>query len=267
MTRLRKDDAERRLAEGRSKDFLEVLHRSIRVIEGMGSGGQALTLSDIAKLTHLPRPSVKRILHTLDELGYVTTVGRTFRLTPKIVSLATSYLGASGNSRIVQSTCDELSDLTGQSCLAGVLEDQDVLVVAYSISKQLMAPFLGVGVRFPAFCTAAGRILLGELSDAELDDFLKRLAPSAQTEATVLDKSRIKEAILSAREQGFSEMEDEYVAGWRTIAYPVRRHDNSLFGALSLNCKKTPSLTDEEFRRFAVICADKAAALKPILVH
>lgn len=267
MTKMRKEDLERRRSEGRSRDFLEVLHRSMRVIEGMGAGGEALTLSDIARLTDLPRPSVKRILHTLTDLGYVAMVGRTFRLTPKIVRLATSFLGASGNSRVLQSTCEDLSSATGHSCLAGVLDDSDVLVVAYSISKRLMAPFLGVGVRFPAFCSAAGRILLGELNDDALDDFLERLDPSAQTDATILDKGRIKDAILLAREQGFSEMEDEYISGWRTVAYPLRRHDNSLLGAISLNCKKSPALTEVDFKRFSALCAETADGLRPVLVH
>lgn len=267
MTRLREVDVERRKAEGRGKDFLEVLHRSISVIEGLGAGGQALTLSDIAQLVDLPRPSVRRILHTLNDLGYVTTVGRTFRLTPKILRLASSFLGSTGNSRILQAACEELSAATGQSCLAGMLDGQDVQVIAYSMPPSLMAPFLGVGTRFPAFCTAAGRILLGELDDAALDDFLDRLDPAAQTDATIVDRKRVRDAVLQARADGFSVMEDEYVVGWRTVAYPLRRHDDTLLGALSLNCKKSPSLTDEEFMRDSAFCAAKAAELKPILIH
>lgn len=267
MTRLREVDSERRLAEGRGKDFLEVLQRSISVIEGLGAGGQALTLTDIAKHVDLPRPSVRRILHTLQELGYVTTVGRTFRLTPKILRLASAFLGSAGNAQVLQMACEELSAATGQSCLAGLLDGAEVQVVAYSMSPSLMAPFLGVGVRFPAFCTAAGRILLGELSDDALDDFLARLDPAAQTDATVIDKARVREAVVQARSEGFSIMEDEYVLGWRTVAYPLRRYDNSLLGSLSLNCKKSPSQTDDDFARFSAICAAKVAELKPLLIH
>lgn len=253
--------------EERSKDFLEALHRSIRVIEKMSSGGAALTLSDIAKLADLPRPTTKRILYTLSELGYVATVGRTFQLTPKVVRLATSFFGASGNSRLLQSACDDLSEATGQACMTCARDDADVLVVAYALSRELLAPYLGVGARFPAFCTAPGRLILAELDDAELDVFLEALEPVAQTDATVLDKERIRAGIVQAREQGFCVMEDEYIAGWWAVAYPLRRSDGSLLGALSLNCKKSSTTAHDDFRRYAHLCAEKAKALQPKLIH
>ncbi|MBB4857955.1 IclR family pca regulon transcriptional regulator [Novosphingobium chloroacetimidivorans] len=249
----------------RSKDFLDALDRSIRVIEKMGSGSPALTLSDIAKMADLPRPTTKRILYTLSELGYVGNVGRNFALTPKVVRLATSFFGAGGKSRLVQVACDEISETTGQACLATVLDDTEVLVVAYAISQQLMAPYLGVGARFPAFCTAPGRLLLAQMDDNALDAFLAKLEPVAQTDATVLDKAAIRQGIVTARAQGFCVMEDEYIAGWWAVAYPLRRSDGSLFGALSLNCKKSPATTTAELGTYAKLCAERAKALEPQL--
>jgi IclR family transcriptional regulator, pca regulon regulatory protein len=259
--------AARRQASGKGKDFLEVLSRSISVIECVsGGGGQALTLSDIARLTHLPKPSVGRILHTLCVLGYAETVGRTFRLTPKIMHFATAYLGTGGNSRILQTACDELSSQTGQSSLAGVLDEDDVLIVAYTMPQQLMARSLGVGTRMPAFCTAGGRVILAELPEDALSEYLERLRPIPQSDYTIVDKRKIKAAILAARKDGYSSTEDEYVVGWRTIAYPLRRHDSSLFGTLNVNCKKSPVLTDAVFRRAAEACAEKATSLQGLLV-
>ena len=126
MTRLRAADAQKRLQSGHGRDFLEVLARSMHVIEVLGRGQHALTLSDVARAADLPKPSVRRVLHTLCSLGYAELAGRNFKLTPKIMRLATAYLGTGGNSRVLQSACDHLSQLTGQSCLAGVLDGEDV---------------------------------------------------------------------------------------------------------------------------------------------
>ncbi len=266
MTRLRAEDAQKRQASGHGRDFLEVLSRSISVIEALGSGQQAMTLSDVGRATDLPKPSVRRILHTLCSLGYAETVGRTFKLTPKIVRFATAYLGTSGNSQVLQSACNELSQLTGQSSLAAVLDGDDMLVIAYTMPQELMAISRGVGTRFPAFCTAAGRILLGQLPDDALNAFLKQLKPTAFTEATVTDKTRIKAEILATRKHGHICVEDEFVLGWRSVAYPLRRHDGTLFGAINLNCKKSPALTEAKFKRFDEMVAAKAETLRPLLV-
>jgi IclR family pca regulon transcriptional regulator len=266
MTKLRTADSEKRQAAGQGPDFLEVLARSLKVIETIGDHREPPTISDLARATDLPKPSVRRILHTLVALGYAETSGRTFGLTPKVVRFATSYLASGGYAQVLQPACEELSRITGQSCLVGVLDGTEVLVVAYTMPQQLMARTLGVGVRFPAYCTAAGRVLLGMKPDAELASYLSKLKPIAQTEATQTDKTVIKSEIMTARKRGYSVMEDEFVMGWRTVAFPLQRHDGSIFGTLNLNCRKSPSLTDAEFDRFVELCGRKAEALKSLLI-
>ena len=65
-----------------------------------------LTLSDISKVANLPRATVRRVLYTLTRLGYVEVDGRLFFLTPKVLSLATSYLSSSSLSSILQPAVD-----------------------------------------------------------------------------------------------------------------------------------------------------------------
>ena len=262
MSKLRAEDAELRLQRENGRDFLEVLARSIKVIEALGQPPGSGTLSDLARETNISKPSVRRILHTLCELGYAENSGRSFSLTPKIMRLATSYLGRNGNSRTLQAACDNVASKTGHSCLVGVLDGQDVLVVAYTIPRQLMAPSLGVGAKMPAFCTAAGRILLGQLSDQEFERFLADLVPVPQTEFTITDKARIRREVQDARTAGFSVMENEFALGWKTVAYPVYKHDGSIFGTISLNCKNTPPLSEQDFEFLAAICRDEAAQLR-----
>jgi IclR family pca regulon transcriptional regulator len=266
MAKLRAEDTAKRQAAGHGSDFLEVLARSLKVIETLGRHREPVTISELSRTTDLPKPSVRRILHTLCSLGYAEMQGRTFRLTPKVVQFATSFLNSGGNAQVLQPACEDLSRLTGQSCLVGVLDGQEVLAVAYTMPQQLMARSLGVGTRFPAFCTAAGRVLLGYKNEPELASWFKALNPVAQTEATVTDKSIIRSEVIAARGRGYSVMEDEYVMGWRTVAFPLLRHDGTIFGTLNLNCKKSPTLTDVEFQRFVELCGSKAESLKSLLM-
>lgn len=264
MPRLREEDTLRRHESGHGPNFLEALARSIRVIEAMGSGREALSLSDLARLTQLPKPSVGRILHTLCALGYAESVGRTFRLTPKVVRLATSFLGAGGNSRVLQEACDKLSAETLQSSFVAVLDGHEILTVAYAMPKQLLAPFRGVGARLPAVYTAAGRLLLSALPEQELESFLfaEEVTSLVTSEADLL---RIRAEIANARQAGFSSSDDEYIIGWRTIAYPLHRHDGQLFGALSLNCRKSAEFGPAEFDLAARACALAAQQLAGLI--
>src|SRR4029078_9649840 len=99
MARLRAEDAEKRAASGFGPDFLEAFARGLRVIGAFGRAKTHMTLSDVARPTDLPKPSVRRALYTLTCLGLAASDGRTFRLTPRIMELASAYLGSTPGSR------------------------------------------------------------------------------------------------------------------------------------------------------------------------
>ena len=60
---------------------------------------------------------VRRALYTLTCLGLAASDGRTFRLTPKIMELASAYLGSNMVSTVVQPACERLSDKVEQLSL------------------------------------------------------------------------------------------------------------------------------------------------------
>src|SRR5258708_15670169 len=122
MARLRAEDAERRLTSGHGPEFLEAFARGLRVIAAFGREKKHMTLSDVARATDLPKPSVRRALYTLTCLGMAASDGRTFRLTPRIMELASAYLGSNIVSTIVQPACQRNGDPTEQSRLSTVLD-------------------------------------------------------------------------------------------------------------------------------------------------
>ena len=89
---------------------------------GLAASFDVRLLSDVARATDLPKPSVRRALYTLTCLGLAASDGRTFRLTPRIMELASAYLGSNMVSTIVQPACERIGDRTEQSCFAAVLD-------------------------------------------------------------------------------------------------------------------------------------------------
>ena len=67
--------------------FLEAFARGLRVIRAFDKQRSAMTLSDVARATDLPKPSVRGALYTLTCLGLATSDGRSFRMTPKVMEL------------------------------------------------------------------------------------------------------------------------------------------------------------------------------------
>ena len=76
MPRLNAKDAAKRQATGHGSYYVEALARGLTVIRSFGHERTAMTLSDVARATNLPKPTARRVLHTLADLGYATTDGR-----------------------------------------------------------------------------------------------------------------------------------------------------------------------------------------------
>jgi len=227
MPRLNRSPEDLELAEAHGRDFLEILARGLRVLAAFGQERARLTISDVAQLVGLNRAAARRILFTLERLGYLESDGRTFRLTPRVLTFAQSYLSSSVVPAVMQPIVERISAQAGENCSAAVLHDLDVVFVARATPVRIVSIGLEVGYRIPAHFTAVGRVLLGELADDVLDGRLARIDPRPATDRTIVDKVRLREAILAARRQGYALVSEEAEQGFASIAVPVHRHDGS----------------------------------------
>jgi len=241
MPRRNRNAAERQLAEVSGPEFLEALARGLRVIEAFNRERRQLTLSDVARAVELPRASVRRTLATLVQLGYAETDERLFRLTPRILSLASAYLASNAISGILQPSIERLSEDVNEACSAAVRDGDDVIMIAHATPKRVIDVSAQIGFRLPACASSLGRVLLAALDDAALDEFLARVTLGKLTPATVVDKKALRKAILKARADGFSYVDQEAEVGFRSISVPLRRLDGKVVAALNIGAQSERS--------------------------
>ena len=237
MPKLQAADAERRQESDLGPDFLEALARGLKVLSAFSAERRQVTLSDMAKAVDLPRATVRRALYTLTRLGYVESDGRLFKLTPRVLRLATVYLSSNAASTVLQPCCERISAAAQEACSAAVLDGEEVVMIAHASPPRFIDIGPGVGFRLPAFCTSLGRVLLAALPDASLDQSLERLDPNQVTPCTLTDKDRLRQAILAVRRQGFAFADQEAELGFRSIAVPVKRYDGVIVAALNLGAR------------------------------
>jgi IclR family pca regulon transcriptional regulator len=234
MPRIKRSDAEARLAETAGPEFLEALARGLRIIQTFGQDRRQLSLSDIAKLVELPRASVRRTLHTLIHLGFAETDGRMFRLTPKILTLAGAYLLSNPISNILQPALERLSADLNEACSAAVLDGDDVVMIAHASPPRVLQLGGQIGLRLPAISSSLGRILLAGFDDDRLNAFLANSKPRQLTPHTIVDKDRLRQTILKARGDGYSLVDQEVELGFRSVSVALRRLDGRTIGSLNV---------------------------------
>lgn len=227
-------DGERLEAEG-GRDFVQSLRRGLAVIRAFTGDRPNLSISEIAERTHISRAAARRIVFTLEQLGYVgRTEGGLFRLQPAVLTLGYAYISNQQLPQVARPHMDIVAEELQGSCSLAVLEGTDVIFVARVRSRGYLATTLSVGSRLPAHITAMGRVLLADLPDDDIEAYLDQQHPEAFTDLTVTDRSKIRKAILEARQTGFSFVDQELEIGVRALAVPVRDHTGRALAGLNV---------------------------------
>jgi IclR family pca regulon transcriptional regulator len=221
-------------SESRSAEFVQSLERGLAVIKSFSRERPALTLSEIADLAGLTRAAARRFLITLRDLGYVGSDGRLFSLRPRILELGYSYLSSLPVWEVAKPHLEELADKVRETTSASVLDGTDIVFVARVETKRIMAMTLGVGSRLPAWATAMGRVLLADMSSAQLDEYFTKVRLEPLSARTVTDEAELRGIIEQARIQGWTLVDQEVEEGVRSLAVPIRTPDGRTVAALTV---------------------------------
>ena len=157
---------------GSNPDFVEALARGLDVLACFDEQRPTLTLTEVAAASGLARPTARRLLLTLTELGYVRTTDGRFELTPRVLRLGMAYVGSLGLWDIARPHLGDLVARTHESSSMAQLDGSDIVYVARVAVPKIIALRVQIGTRFPALYTSQGKVLLAALAADELTSVL-----------------------------------------------------------------------------------------------
>ena len=228
--------------------FVQSFARGLSVIRAFGPDAREMTLSEVADRTSLTRAAARRILLTLQQLGYVAATGRKFFLTPRILDLGYSYLSTTPLWDLAEPYMEELVSRVHESSSASVLDGTDIVYILRVPTKKIMTISLSIGSRLPAYCTSMGRILLGGLSGEELDNILRKSDLKAITPHTVIDPARLKQIIRDDCAKGWSLVNQELEEGLVSLSVPIQDRTGRIVAAMNVSGQATRTSADEMVR-------------------
>lgn len=203
-------------------DFVEALARGLNVIRAFSLSHLALSVSEVAAATKLARPTVRRLLLTLESLGYVRSANGVYFLTPKVLELGTAYISAQGMWDIVRPRLEALVEKTKESSSMSQLVGSDIVYTARVPVPKIIGMSVHIGTRFPAYATSMGRVLLSDLTTKELDAVLKTPSESGVIPRLKFVRKELEQSLVEVRKRGWAMSDEQLSFGIRSIAAPVR---------------------------------------------
>lgn len=214
-------------------DFIEALARGLEVIRAFQPNKPVMTLSEMAIATGLARPTARRMLLTLEELGYVRVAQGGFALTPRVLDLGMAYIGSTSIWEIARPHIEQLVGRTGESSSLAQLDGSDIVYVARVAVPKIVTLAVTIGTRFPALQTSLGKVLLAALPPDELERVLAIPSRSGITPLWQPPLEERDQVLCEVRTRGWALTDEHLAYGIRSIAAPVRDRDNQVVAALN----------------------------------
>src|SRR5688572_250165 len=234
---------------GAGPDFVEALARGLDVLACFDADHRAMSLSEVATAAGLARPTARRLLLTLEELGFVRSSGGTFVLTPKVLTLGMAYVGALGLWDIARPHLEALVARTGESSSMSQLDGSDIVYVARVPVPKIIALSVHIGTRFPAVATSMGHVLLADLPRHELSAALKTPSQSGIIPRITPSRRDLDRELAQVRDRGWALSDERLSLGIRSIAAPVRDASGATVAAVNVTVHAAETSVAELKRR------------------
>jgi len=202
------------------EDDLNMLERSLEVLQAFRPRGGALRLADLVERTGLPKTTVHRLARQLTDLQLLEQHDGKYQLGLTLFELSELV---PIKQRLREAAMPYMQDLfaaTHGTIHLGVPDGRDVVYVEKIRGHDGVELPSRVGGRLPLTCTGLGKALLAHSEPVEIKELLSH--PLARyTARTVTDPVRLTKELSAVRTTGVAVDRGEATAGGACVAAPI----------------------------------------------
>lgn len=249
----------------RSSAFVQSLGRGLSVLEAFSTARPNMSLTEVARETGLTRATARRLLLTLEELGYVRRTRVGFELGARVMNLGYNYLASQDRWLAGRPAVERLVARTQESSSIAVLDRLESVYILRVPTTRIMTISLTVGARLPAFSTSTGRVLLAALPREEQQVLLRQWEPKRYTPKTLVKPEEVLTELERVRTDGYSLVDQEIELGVNSLAVPLLDRDGDVLAALNVSAHASRIAAKDLERRFLGPLRDTAAEVNAMV--
>lgn len=195
------------------------------------------SLAELANTLQQSKPTLFRILHTLEAFGYLQkdSVSGRYSLGMRLCNLGSVVIGDQQLHWQSLPPLQELARQTGETVHVGILYEGRVTCVQAVDGPQMVRTESALGKRAPAYASAMGKMLLAYLPDDELDTLFAGRTLTRFSPKTITDLATLRLALRRARLQGWVLDDEEMELGLRCIAAPILNGANRPWASAAIS--------------------------------
>jgi DNA-binding IclR family transcriptional regulator len=241
---------------------VRAVERAIAILFSFTRGSPLKTVAELQSELGISRPTLYRLLQTLQRKGLVRGSGEPLRyaLDHRVLGLADAWLAQVDVARYGEEVLADLWARTDETVSLYVpLSDGSRIAIKELRSKQPLSLSLGIGYTAPMTDGASGRALLAFLGPDEVDAALRGVADAREREALRADLEQIVE-------RGYSVTVGQRITGAIAIAAPIFDHGSNVAASLCLFGPEA-RLSEDMRARYVSLVVNAAAKISTLMGH
>ena len=242
-------------AVGKGGDGVRAVERALDVLAAFGPGNPDLLAADIVKVVGLSRPTLYRLLHTLEKKGFVSASGepQRFRLGPAVARLAHVWSSTLDIADMARPVLTDAWTFTAETVALFVPRGDMRLCIAEMQSSQPISFRRGIGYSEKLVRGASGRAILAftPLAQGQLE---------AYAAGTNSDLAWLRDQLGVTRERGYAMGHNELIQGAYAVAVPFFDGSGAVAGSLGVFGPDV-RLTEARVHEFGAMLRTMAARL------
>lgn len=213
----------------KAPDGVRAVERALDVLSAFSPSDSDLLVADLGKRVGLSRPTLYRLLRTLEGKGFVVSSGepQRYRLGPAVARLAHLWSTSLDLSDVARPVMLQAWSYTSETVALFVPRGEMRLCVAEMQSPQPLSFRRGVGYSERLVKGASGRAILAftNLQPGQLE---------AYAAGTAADIGWVREQLAITRERGYAMGHNELIQGAYAVAVPFFDPSGNVAGSLGV---------------------------------
>jgi IclR family acetate operon transcriptional repressor len=203
------------MATEKANDSVRAVNRALDILMAFTATDYELTAAALLKRVDLSRPTLYRLLSTLEQGQFLISEGepQKFRLGPSVAHLAHVWTSSLDINEIAQPMMRRVWEITGETVALFVPQGLDRLCVAEIPSLQPLSFKRGVGYKERLALGASGRAILA-FRDQDQDQI------KVLTDGIKVSVAQYEKELELTRQRGYAISREEVIAGAVAIAAP-----------------------------------------------
>ncbi len=230
------------------RQFVIALARGLELLRTFKQGEEYLGITELAKRTDLPKPTVSRLAGTLTKLGYLELSSETgkYRLGPGVLALGYAKLSNFDVRQVARPMMQELAAYSLASVSIAIRDRLSMVYIESIRSNVSITLNMGVGARLSLASSAIGRAYLAGITQAERDFLMSQLEENDKTNWPRI-KAGIEQTLRDYEEYGFCISIGDWNQNIHGVGVPFIAPDGTVM-AFNVGGTTPPLLTENRIK-------------------